>query len=76
MTHEQTARDDEFVTIIGSDMAQITQAFRAQGLSAREFSIVHRAGRHRFTVAGAEGSSEMFEGQPLMAATYRRHTNS
>jgi hypothetical protein len=68
----ETARDAEFITIVGTDMAEITREFHAQGLSERHFSIVHRVGRHRFTMADGEGSQAMFGGKPLMAATFAR----
>ena len=64
--------DEEFVTIIGSDMEQITSAFQAQGLAEQHYAIVHRIGRHRFTIVNENGSNLMFEGRPLVAATYAR----
>ena len=66
------SRDDEFITIIGSDMSQITRAFREQGLSEQDFSMVHRAGRHRFTLVREGGSEDLFEGDTLVAATFAR----
>lgn len=71
MNIQQTA-EDEFITIIGADMAEITRAFQEQGLSDRQFAIVHRTGRHSFTMADAEGGTRMFEGRQLIAATYAR----
>lgn len=68
----QTNRDDEFVTIVGTDIAEITREFHAQGLSEKNFSIIHRVGHHRFTMAGSEGSESMFGGRALMAATFAR----
>lgn len=63
---------DEFVTIIGADMADITRSFRAQGLAEREFLVVHRTGRHRFTRVDGDATETMFEGEPMIAATFRR----
>jgi len=63
---------DEFVTIVGTDLAEITREFHAQGLSEQHYAIVHRVGRHRFTMAGSESSEAMFEGKSLMAATFAR----
>ena len=65
---------DEFVTIIGTDMDAIAREFRAQGLSEKRYSIVHRAGRHRFTRADGTSGEPLFDGVPLIAATYRRCT--
>jgi hypothetical protein len=63
---------DEFITIIGADMAEINAEFRAQGLSDREFAIVHRIGRHRFTRVDGGGAEQMFGGQPMIAATFAK----
>ena len=63
---------DEFITIIGASMAEIHAEFRAQGLADREFSIVHRIGRHRFTRVNGGGAEQMFEGRPMIAATFAR----
>jgi len=68
----QTIRNDEFITIVGTDIAEITREFHAQGLSEQDFTIVHRIGRHHFTMAGGERSRAMFGGEPLMAATFAR----
>lgn len=63
---------DEFITIIGASMAEINAEFRAQGLADREFSIVHRIGRHRFTKVNSGAAEDMFDGQPMIAATFTR----
>lgn len=63
--------DSEFVTIIAPTMAEVMAAFEAQGLAARDYAIVHRAGRHSFTHAG---NGPLFEGHPMIAATFARRT--
>ena len=72
MTDHIQAAHDEFVTIVGTDLAEITREFHAQGLSEQDYTIIHRVGRHRFTLAGRESSQAMFEGKSLMAATFAR----
>lgn len=72
MDAPQQPNDDDFITIIGATMAEITGAFRAQGLAERQFAIVHRTGRHRFTRVTDGASEQMFEGEPLIAATFAR----
>ncbi len=72
MNTMQHADNDEFVTIIGADMAEIANEFRAQGLSEKQYCIVHRAGRHRFTHVDGDRAQPMFDGRTLIAATYRR----
>ncbi len=69
-THEIDT--DEFITLIGADMDEIHAAYRAQGLAERHYSIVHRTGRHRFTRVTGSGPETMFDGQPVIAATFRR----
>ena len=70
--NQAAARDNEYVTIVGSDLEEITREFHAQGLSEQNFSIVHRVGRHRFTMADGQRSEAMFGGKSLMAATFAR----
>ncbi|MBX3539276.1 MAG: hypothetical protein KF735_16655 [Chelatococcus sp.] len=72
MNIQQPHDETEFVTIIGSDMTEIHRTFQEQGLSGRQFAIVHRAGRHSFTMANADGGQPMFGGQQLIAATFAR----
>ena len=63
---------DEFITIIGATMAEINAEYHAQGLADRDFSIVHRIGRHRFTRVGSGASEDMFGGESMIAATFTR----
>lgn len=71
-TLETATQPDEFVTIIGRNVAEIANEFRAQGLAAQEFSIVHRIGRTRFTRVNGDKSEAVFEGEQLIAATFQR----
>lgn len=70
------AGEEEFITIIGGDAEEIGQVFKAEGLAARDFTIVHRIGRHR--IAMAPGQQDMgalvgaLLGGRLVAATYTR----
>ncbi len=76
MTHQtHSAEADEFVTLIGASMEEIYAAYRAQGLE-RDFSIVHRVGRHRFTKVNGDAPEAMFDGQPMIAATFWRRSAS
>jgi hypothetical protein len=73
MQQTQQGNDrDEFITIIGANMAEITAEYQAQGLADREFSIVHRIGRHRFMRVNEGASEQMFDGQAMIAATFTR----
>jgi hypothetical protein len=73
---ERPSDADEFITIIGASMADIANAFSAQGLAMREFAIVHKIERHRFTVAKRGETEAMFEGQQLLAATFARRAGA
>jgi hypothetical protein len=71
-THETDT--DEFITLIGADMDEIHAAYRAQGLAERHYAIVHRTGRHRFSRVSGSGSETMFDGEPMIAATFWRRS--
>lgn len=60
---------EDFITIIAPSMAEVMASFKAQGLADRQYSIVHRAGKHSFTMAGGE---TLFDGAQLVAATFSR----
>ena len=68
-SHQQR---EDFVTIIAGSMAEVMDQFRAQGLAERHYTIVHRGGLHRFTYANGPEARDMFEGEPMVAATFRR----
>jgi len=69
----ETPLDEDFITIIAPTMADVMASYHAQGLAGRDYSIVHRAGRHSFTLAGAEaGGTALFDGAPMVAATFAR----
>lgn len=63
-----TASED-FITIIAPSMAEVMASFKSQGLAERDYSIVHRAGRHSFTMADGEA---LFAGAQMVAATFSR----
>jgi hypothetical protein len=66
-TSDRTSED--FITIIAPSMAEVMESFRSQGLAGRDYSIVHRAGKHSFTMAGGE---TLFGGAQMVAATFAR----
>ncbi len=67
-TIEET-QDEDFITIIAPSMAEVMADFARLGLARRDYAIVHRGGRHRFTLAG---SGALFEGADMIAATFMR----
>ncbi|QIB35162.1 hypothetical protein [Ancylobacter pratisalsi] len=64
--------DEEFVTIVGGDAEEIGRAFQAEGLADKDFTIVHRIGRHRFAMAPGRDVGSLLDGSALVAATYTR----
>lgn len=71
-THE-AGQTEDFITIIAPSMAEVMASFCAQGLAEKQYAIVHRAGRHSFTLAhGGEPATTLFEGTPMIAATFAR----
>jgi hypothetical protein len=73
---DRPGEGDEFVTIIGASMADIANAVSAQSLATREFAILHKIERHRFTVASDGETQSMFEGRQLLAATFVRRAGA
>ena len=72
MASPETRDDDEFVTIIGRDAEEISKTFRTEGLAEQQFTIVHRIGRHRFAFANGGPVGGLFDGRPMLAATFAR----
>ncbi len=68
----ETKLGEDFITIIAPSMAEVMDSFRAQGLAAKHYTIIHRAGRHSFTMAGEGAAHVLFEGLPMVAATFMR----
>lgn len=73
-THpHEPAQTVDFITIIAPSMAEVMASFRAQGLAERQYAIVHRGGRHSFTLAhGDDPATALFDGAPMIAATFAR----
>jgi hypothetical protein len=70
--HTETQTSDDYVTIIGGSMAEVMSQFKAQGLAEKRYAIVHRVGQHRFTYANGPEATQMFDGAPMVAATFKR----
>ena len=63
---------DEFVTIIAPSTREVMEQFKAQGLDRQGYAIAGRIGPHRFSMVSGQGSSELFEGQGMIAGTFAR----
>ncbi len=73
MEHSTQHIPEDFITIIAPTMAEVMESFKAQGLAARHYAIVHRAGKHSFTLAGGQ---PLFDGAPMVAATFARRASA
>lgn len=63
---------EEFITIIGPTLGEVMRQYRDRGLAAAGYAITGQAGRHQFAVAGSNDSAVLFNGAPMVAATFRR----
>jgi hypothetical protein len=66
---------EDYVTIIGPTMTEVMRQFRERHLGEIGYAITGRVERHRFSMADASGAHDLFEGVPMLAATFRRHIN-
>ncbi|HWJ89392.1 MAG TPA: hypothetical protein VNS12_15100 [Pelagibacterium sp.] len=60
---------EDFITIIAPSMAEVMASFAEQKLAEKDYAIVHRGGRHSFTMAGGQ---QLFDGAQMVAATFAR----
>jgi len=67
----QTYLKEDFITIIAPTLAKVMQSYHAQGLAAQNYVIIHRPGSHSFTYVD-EGTTRLFDGTPMVAATFMR----
>lgn len=64
---------EEYVTIIGPNMTEVMRQFHDCGLNTKGYAIAGRVERHRFALADATGAHDLFDGTPMLAATFVRH---
>lgn len=73
--HTITGNDrqsEDYVTIIGPSLIEVMRQFRERGLGEDGYAIVGRVDRHRFAMADVDGAHELFDGEPMLAATFMR----
>jgi hypothetical protein len=63
---------EEYLTIIAPTASQAMAQFKARGLDAQGYAISGKIGRHQFSLVGGEGSTELFSGNGMIAATFSR----
>lgn len=62
----------EYVTIIAPTATEAMAQFKARGLGVQGYSIAGKIGRHQFSLVGGDGSTELFSGNGMIAATFSR----
>lgn len=70
-----TAKHDEYITIIAPTFTAVMQRFQESDLAAQGYSIAGPVGRHHFSYAGKSGSTDLFDGARMIAATFFRAAN-
>ena len=63
---------EEYLTIIAPTASQAMAQFKARGLDEQGYAISGKIGRHQFSLVGGEGSTELFSGNGMIAATFSR----
>ena len=63
---------EEYLTIIAATAGEAMAQFKARGLDAQGYAIAGKIGRHQFSLVGGEGSTELFAGSGMIAATFSR----
>jgi hypothetical protein len=63
---------EEYLTIIAPTAGEAMAQFKARGLGEQGYAISGKIGRHQFSLVGGEGSTELFAGNGMIAATFSR----
>ncbi len=63
---------EEYLTIIAPTASEAMAQFKARGLDTQGYAISGKIGRHQFSLVGGEGSTELFSGNGMIAATFSR----
>lgn len=63
---------EEYLTIIAATATEAMAQFKARGLDTMGYAIAGKIGRHQFSLVGGEGSTELFSGNGMIAATFSR----
>jgi len=66
---------EEYLTIIAATASEAMSQFKARGLDTQGYSIAGKIGRHQFSLVGGEGSTELFSGSGMIAATFSRRVS-
>jgi SLT domain-containing protein len=63
---------EEYLTIIAPTAIEAMAQFKARRLDEQGYAIAGKVGRHQFSLVGNDGSTELFAGNGMIAATFSR----
>lgn len=63
---------EEYLTIIAPTAIEAMAQFKRRGLDTLGYAIAGKIGRHQFSLVSGEGSTELFSGDGMIAATFSR----
>jgi len=63
---------DEYLTIIAPPAVEAMAQFKSRNLASQGYAIAGKIGRHQFSLVGGQGSTELFSGDGMIAATFSR----
>ena len=63
---------EEYLTIIAPTAGEAMAQFKTRHLGEQGYAIAGKIGRHQFSLVGGEGSTELFSGNGMIAATFSR----
>jgi hypothetical protein len=63
---------EEYLTIIAPTAIEAMAQFKARRLDEQGYAIAGKVGRHHFSLVGNDGSTELFAGNGMIAATFSR----
>lgn len=67
-----TSQREEYLTIIAPTAIEAMEQFKARGLDTQGYSIAGKIGRHQFSLVVGDSAADLFNGDGMIAATFRR----
>ena len=71
--HQATStQTDEYITIIAPSMREAMRQFKERGLDSLGYAIVGKVVRQQFSLVGLNETSDMFNGETMVSATWMK----
>jgi len=71
----QSTQPEEYITIIAPSVREAMRQFKERGLDALGYAIVGQVVRQQFSLVGLNETKDMFEGNTMVSATWKRKSN-